>query len=190
MLDVLAWFATILAFLAYIGVSIGKLNSSSILFLGFNLFASSIFVIHGFSLDNYSAVAQNIFFTTFSALGLLNVKLDLSFLNVKYLFLVSILSIFISLLNQNFQDLYWIFHVVGWPAVCFIVGAYILYTQNRINTSHYFLLNVFGNLFLTINLIYFDNYQFAALQIFSFIMGVFGFYKINKDKKTIENLSM
>lgn len=183
MFDMLAWVATTLAFCAYIGVSIGKLDNASRIFLGANFIASVIYISHALTLDNYSAIAQNLFFGTFAFLGLLKIYINLSWFNIKLLIVIIPASIIISTLMQDLNGYYWIYEVIGWPAVCSIVGAFVLYTQRKITTEHYFILNIIGNVFLAIHLIYFNNYQFAALQILCFFMGAYGLYKNYNSKK-------
>lgn len=177
MFDMLAWVATTLAFCAYIGVSIGKLDNASKIFLGANFIASSIYIAHALTLDNYSAIAQNLFFGTFAFLGLLKVYINLSWFNIKLLLIIIPASTILAILNQELKGFYWIYEVIGWPAVCAIVGAFVLYTQRKITTEVYFILNIIGNVFLATHLVYFGNYQFAALQVLCFFMGAYGLYK-------------
>jgi len=186
MFDILAWVATALAFCAYIGVSIGKLDNASKLFLGANFIASSIYIAHALTLDNYSAIAQNLFFGTFAFLGLLKIYINLSWFNIKLLFFIIPASVIIATLMQDLNGYLWIYEVIGWPAVCAIVGAFVLYTQQKISTEYYFILNIIGNVFLATHLIYFGNYQFAALQILCLFMGAYGLHKkINTNEEPV-----
>lgn len=184
--SIIGWLSTFLAFSAYFGVSIGKLKNTSFLLLFLNLIASIGFVIQGYSISNYSAVVQNIFFVTFSLFGILKIYIKIKSFNLNLL-LISILSIFIfSFLFYYQKSNDWIFFVIGWPCVVSIVGAFILYSQLKINTKIYFLINIIANVVFTIHLVHFHNYQFAALQILSFFMGIYGILINSKITEPLE----
>ena len=188
MLDIIAWMATFFAFSAYVGVSLGFLDNKSKLFLVSMLFSSVGFILHALNINNYSAVVQNLFFFTFAFLGLINIYINFSWFNKKSLYFLTIFSVLASCLYYEFHQTEWIFYVMGWPAVCIIVGAFVLYAQCLIDNKEYLQLNVLGNVFLSIHLIYFENYPFAALQVFAFFMGAYGLKKIKRNQLSPPNI--